>query len=422
MEHLRPVERNVAAELDEVVGTEDGDEEYGVAQGNRPPLVPKTTGSADAPSTNKVLARLGKKMRTRSEWMVMSTPVAQGKWQVLGLELTQPVRGANINQLVEETVLLLRVVGYRCNSRPNSLILSDWGLSRAAAQLWQWKKKLVTPETKKREVFRAAEGTPYFEDFHMQTTMKARSVKQTLCSNASKSSRYSYLTSYRGDPGDSVKDFIRHLSFDRTEENITQYLKIHSHTSLDKIAEFDGKRNRSNASLQWLKRFIYEMKSAGMSQIFWCNPFSLCLGRAAKGWYRHLLEKAPRHWNLLSEAFWDYYCSQFDQSARTRYYPERHKENEPICNFFVRLNRYARIVKIQYEKGCADAGDHVEHFLLHGGDDDVLGLIYLLQLEDIAKVEQTINPRILDEKCKKQRDRPVTMSGRDARRIRPTSR
>ncbi|RAW39971.1 hypothetical protein PC110_g3794 [Phytophthora cactorum] len=354
MEHLRPVERNLAAELDEVVGTEDGDEEHGVAHGNRPPLIPKTMGSADAPSANKVLARLGKKMRTRSEWMMMSTPVAQGKWQVLGLELTQPVRGANINQLVEETALLLRVMGYRCNSRSNSLILSDWGLSRAAAQLWQWKKKLMPPETKKREVFRAAEGTPYFEDFHIQTTMKARSVKQTLCSNASKSSRYSYW----GDPGDSVKDFIRHLSFDRTEENITQYLKIHSHTSLDKIAEFDGKRNRSNASLQWLK-----------------SPFSLCLRRVAKGWYRQLLEKAQSHWNLLSEAFWDYYWSQFDQSA----YPVR--------------------------EGCADAGDHVEHFLLHGGDDDVLGLIYLLQLEDIAKVEQTIHPRILDEKCKKQRDR-----------------
>ncbi|KAF1781686.1 hypothetical protein GQ600_21591 [Phytophthora cactorum] len=45
MEHLRPVERNLAAELDEVVGTEDGDEEHGVAHGNRPPLIPKTRGA-----------------------------------------------------------------------------------------------------------------------------------------------------------------------------------------------------------------------------------------------------------------------------------------------------------------------------------------------------------------------------------------
>ncbi|KAG4225737.1 hypothetical protein PC116_g25841 [Phytophthora cactorum] len=57
----------------------------------------------------------------------------QVKWPVLGPELIQPVRAANINQLVEATVLLLRVMGYRCNSRLNSLILSDWGLSRAHA-------------------------------------------------------------------------------------------------------------------------------------------------------------------------------------------------------------------------------------------------------------------------------------------------
>ncbi|KAG3010090.1 hypothetical protein PC120_g15254 [Phytophthora cactorum] len=84
----------------------------------------------------------------------------------------------------------------------------------------------------------------------------------------------------------------------------------------------------------------------------------------------------------------------FDQSARTRYYSPRRKENEPICDFLVRLNGYARTAKIQYEKGGADAGDHVEHFLLHCGDDDAVELIYPLQLEDIGKVEQNINCRI----------------------------
>ncbi|KAG2798758.1 hypothetical protein PC116_g25378 [Phytophthora cactorum] len=85
-------------------------------------------------------------------------------------------------------------MGYRCNSRPNILIVSYWGHSRAAAEPWQWKKNLrvafglekyssgaklaygrdtefklgedpskiplpKTPETMKREVFRATEGT-----------------------------------------------------------------------------------------------------------------------------------------------------------------------------------------------------------------------------------------------------------------------
>ncbi|KAG3235057.1 hypothetical protein PI124_g19907 [Phytophthora idaei] len=97
-----------------------------------------------------------------------------------------------------------------------------------------------TPETKKREVFCATEGTPYFEDSYMQTPMEARSVKRTPSRNASKSSRYSYMYDeaelgggngedeepcYRGDPNDSVKNYIRHLSFDNTEEDTTSTSK-----------------------------------------------------------------------------------------------------------------------------------------------------------------------------------------------------
>ncbi|GMF47865.1 unnamed protein product [Phytophthora fragariaefolia] len=76
-------------------------------------------------------------MRTRSEWMMMFAPVAmaQAKWPVLGPELTQPINSTGINQLVEDTVLLLKAMGYRCNSRPNRLILSGWSLARASAEL-----------------------------------------------------------------------------------------------------------------------------------------------------------------------------------------------------------------------------------------------------------------------------------------------
>ncbi|KAG2895383.1 hypothetical protein PC117_g23269 [Phytophthora cactorum] len=297
----------------------------------------------------------------------MSAPVAmdQVKWPVLGPELIQPVRAANINQLVEATVLLLRVMGYRCNSRLNSLILSDWGLSRAhAAELGGGNGKDDEPR-------------------------------------------------YRGDPGDFVKDYIRHLSFDKADQDTTQYLEVRSHVSLNKIAKFNGKRYRSDAALQWLKRFIYEMKGTRLPQNSCCEPFSLCLGRVANSWYRQLYEKTQRRWNRLSETFLDYYCSQFDQSARAYYYSVRRKVNEPIWDFLVRINGYARTTKIRYEKGDTDAGDHVEHFLLHCGDDDEMDLIYPLQLEDIGKVEQIINRRMLDEKRKKQRDRLTTMRSRD---------
>ncbi|KAG2762178.1 hypothetical protein Pcac1_g25998 [Phytophthora cactorum] len=296
----------------------------------------------------------------------------QVKWPVLGPELIQPVRAANINQLVEATVLLLRVMGYR----------------RGPA-------------------------------------------KRTLSRSASKSNRYGYLYDaaaeaelgggngkddeprYRGDPGDFVKDYIRHLSFDKADQDTTQYLEVRSHVSLNKIAKFNGKRYRSDAALQWLKRFIYEMKGTRLPQNSCCEPFSLCLGRVANSWYRQLYEKTQRRWNRLSETFLDYYCSQFDQSARAYYYSVRRKVNEPIWDFLVRINGYARTTKIRYEKGDTDAGDHVEHFLLHCGDDDEMDLIYPLQLEDIGKVEQIINRRMLDEKRKKQRDRLTTMRSRD---------
>ncbi|KAI9981669.1 hypothetical protein PInf_009425 [Phytophthora infestans] len=404
-------------------------------------LIPKATRNADTPSANKVLARLGEEMRARSEWMMMLAPVAmaQAKWPMLGPELTQPVRAANINQLVEETVLLLKAMGYRCNSRPNSLILSNWSLTRGGAERWQWKKKLrvafglekapggtkkvysrvaefkplgedpskiplpKTPETKRREVFRATQGAPYFEDSHMLTPMKLNPTQRAPSRGQRNVSRYRELY----DAADEAEAY---------EEDEEDDLIFQTHASLDKIAEFEGKRYGSDASLQWLKRFIYEMKSTRMPQSAWCEPFTLCLGRAAKSWYRQLPKKTQRRWKLLSEAFLDYYCSQFDQSARTRYYSARRKVNEPICDFLIQLNGYARTAKIQYEKGGADAADHVKHFLLHCGDDDVMDLMYPLQLEDISKVEHIINRRNFGEKRKKQRDRLVIARGREDKR------
>ncbi|POM75789.1 LOW QUALITY PROTEIN: Hypothetical protein PHPALM_7058 [Phytophthora palmivora] len=147
------------------------------------------------------------------------------------------------------------------------------------------------------------------------------------------------------------------------------------------------------------------MKGTRMPQDSWCEPFPLSLGRTAKSWYHQLPRKTQTRWNLLSEAFLDYYCSQFDQSARARYYSAKRKDKETICDFLTRLNGYARTAKIQYERGGADAADHVEQFLLNCGDDDIMDMLYPLQLNDIHRVEQIINKKILGEKRKKQRDR-----------------
>ncbi|GMF47171.1 unnamed protein product [Phytophthora fragariaefolia] len=252
-------------------------------------------------------------------------------------------------------------------------------------------------------------------------------------------------TDPRGDRDETVKDQIRRLSYDEAERDDSQYLEQRTHFSLDMVAEFEGKRYRSDASLQWLKRFIYEMKDTRMPQNPWCEPFSLSLGRAAKGWYRQLPKKTQQRWSLLSEAFLDYYFLLFDQFARTRYYSARRKENEPICDFLIRLNGYARtakiqyekggvdaadhveqlllncgddgiMAKIQYEKGGVDAADHVEQLLLNCGDDGIMDLLYPLQLADIQRVEEIINKKILGEKRKKQRGCLVASRVGEARR------
>ncbi|GMF44535.1 unnamed protein product [Phytophthora fragariaefolia] len=222
---------------------------------------------------------------------------------------------------------------------------------------------------------------------------------------------------YRDSAEDSAKDVIRRLSLDDADRDRGHYLEVRSHTSLDKLAEFEGKRYLSDDSLQWLKRFIYEMKGIRIPQESWCEPFSLCLGRTTKNWYRQLPKKTQRKWNLLSEVFVDYYCSQFDQLARIPYYSARRKENEPICNFLIRLNGYARTAKIQYEKGGADASDHVEHFLPNCRDNDIMDLLYPMRLDDIERVEKIINTKILGEKRKRQRDRLSGSRSRDSRRV-----
>ncbi|KAE8969616.1 hypothetical protein PR002_g27380 [Phytophthora rubi] len=134
----------------------------------------------------------------------------------------------------------------------------------------------------------------------------------------------------------------------------------------------------------------------------WCEPFSLSLGKAAKSWFRQLPKKTQLKWSLLSSAFLDYYS--------------RRKENEHICDFLLRLNGYARAAKIQYEAGGPQAASHVEHFLLHCGDDAVMDQLYPQRLSDIQRVEKIINQKLLGDKRKKQRDRTATGRVRESRR------
>ncbi|GMF49822.1 unnamed protein product [Phytophthora fragariaefolia] len=107
----------------------------------------------------------------------------------------------------------------------------------------------------------------YYEDSHMQTpnTLKGRNDRYAEFYDAADEAKLGRDDSDEGRDNresaeDSAKDGIRRLSLDDAERDRDHYLEVCSHASLDKIAEFEGKRYRSDDSLQWLRRFIYEME------------------------------------------------------------------------------------------------------------------------------------------------------------------
>ncbi|GMF52081.1 unnamed protein product [Phytophthora fragariaefolia] len=57
MGNPRPVERNLVAELDASADDDDDEDNQGVVQGERSPLIPRATRNADPPSANKVSAK-----------------------------------------------------------------------------------------------------------------------------------------------------------------------------------------------------------------------------------------------------------------------------------------------------------------------------------------------------------------------------
>ncbi|KAG2789113.1 hypothetical protein PC129_g712 [Phytophthora cactorum] len=66
----RPDERKISAQLDEGADDDEYDEEHSIAQGDRPPLIPKAMRNVDTPSANKVLTQLGQEYKIRVDDVV----------------------------------------------------------------------------------------------------------------------------------------------------------------------------------------------------------------------------------------------------------------------------------------------------------------------------------------------------------------
>ncbi|OWZ04237.1 Eukaryotic/viral aspartic protease, partial [Phytophthora megakarya] len=135
------------------------------------------------------------------------------------------------------------------------------------------------PKKTTRAVFGSAEQSPYFHDSHMVSPSGSNGID----------SEY------------STWHWKKLFKTSMEEMDPAPRFEIAQRRPLGKIITFRGRLEESEHSMQWLRGFVYEMKDTHTSQ-------------------RALSRKMKRTWSLLSDKFTSYYCSQFSQSANTRYY------------------------------------------------------------------------------------------------------
>ncbi|KAE9184957.1 hypothetical protein PF002_g26291 [Phytophthora fragariae] len=149
--------------------------------------------------------------------------------------------------------------------------------------------------------------------------------------------------------------------------------------------------------MQWLRKFMYEMKGTHTPTNEWCMAFEL-------HWYRQLPRKTKCTWKLLSDAFIKYYCSKFTQSAKARYYSAKREDKEHVCDYLNRLNGYARNAGVQFENGGREAKDHVDHFLDTCDDRGLEERLCHARVKDIHDLEEMINDILRSRERKAARE------------------
>ncbi|GMF24388.1 unnamed protein product [Phytophthora fragariaefolia] len=271
------------------------------------------------------------------------------------------------------------------------------------------------------------EGTPYFQDSHMVTPRSSnradRLARDAEASNTQQgNARASSGRSHRrfvprddssdddnddGDyyrkedaeydgPSDELARQVREVS-EMERLNSTLRLELATHRPLAQIKAFSGLHNKSDNSMQWLRTFVDEVKGTRTPPNEWWMAFELSLRDGALHWYRQLPRKTKRQWKLLSDSFIKYYCSQFHQSAKARYYSAKREGNEHVCDYLNRLNGYARNAGVQFEKGGRESKEHVNRFLESCGDRGLERRMCHHRVKDIHELEDIINDILKSE-------------------------
>ncbi|KAG2848165.1 hypothetical protein PC118_g662 [Phytophthora cactorum] len=288
-----------------------------------------------------------------------------------------------------------------------------------------------TPPTKRgadRDAFGTADASPYLQDSHMMTPRStSRMRRMDAVGEGSRGRRGGARTSKNGsgrrqtntDASSSDDDDLLPPAYEDPQAELTRQMieiaalndsdptpriEMASHRPLDRIKPFSGSRNKSENSIQWLRTFVYEMTGTHTEADKWCIPFELSLRDGAIHWFRQLPKKTKRTWKLLSNAFIRYYCSQFTQTALSRYYSAKREQSEHLCDYLNRLNGYARNARLQFEKGGRDAKEHVQQFLVTCGDDNMVESLYHTRVNDIHELEEIIEDVLKGKERMAKRD------------------
>ncbi|KAG4047749.1 hypothetical protein PC123_g16900 [Phytophthora cactorum] len=416
----KSLSRNLVAELDDVAGPDPNYEDFDDGTKGSKPLVgsakrsallsaPRPPINGDTPDAKRVFDRMEALMKN-DEWMQLFKPIPKRKteWPAFAHELQYPVNSVSTSQVADDSVSLLLALGYENETYSSTMSLQDWNPHEAGAALQKWKKKLRktfgaiginegkqpvsrlatleedpskvplpatpkrlerSPTTKRgadRDAFGTADASPYLQDSHIVTSRSTSRMRRMDAEDEGSRSRRGGddddLLPPAYDDEDSQAELTRQMReiTALNDSDPTPRIEMASHRPLDRIKPFSGSRNKSENSMQWLRTFVYEMTGTHTEADKWCIPFELSLRDGAIHWFRQLPKKTKRTWKLLSNAFIRYYCSQFTQTALSRYYSAKRERSEHLCDYLNRLNGYARNARFQFEKGGRDAKEHVQ--------------------------------------------------------------
>ncbi|OWY97005.1 LOW QUALITY PROTEIN: Eukaryotic/viral aspartic protease [Phytophthora megakarya] len=389
---VKLLSRNLAHEFDEVSGPEPAQDDFNddskassiraqfttKKDGHRPPI------NGDTPVANKSIGQCLKAMQETSKGIQLFAPIPaqQAVWSELVEDY--PVYSTSTEQVTADTVSLLTAMGMATDAYPSKIVLADWSPTEAGAGLQKWKKKLKaacgsqgvgvgrqpvaraigknvipanaplpqTPKKVTKNVFASGEQSPYFQDSHMITPRSAirqRRLPAVDSTNDSSSDDDDDPFDFYGDQTTELAQQIRELT-EMNVMNSNPKIKLLQHRPLTQITTFrDWTRVKIRCS--GCEEFVYEMKGTHTPPNEWCVAFQQSLRDGAVHWHRALSRKTKRTWSLLSDKFMSYYCSQFSQSASTRYYRAKRMEKENIRDYLNRFHGYARNANIKFENG-----------------------------------------------------------------------